>query len=230
MQCNSRYYTAFPPQRLNRKNGPLPHVTVACPVYKEGLEAVIIPTVRSLQDAMRDYESHGGTSNIFVNDDGMQIISPEEAHQRQQFYLANDIGWVARPKHDPDSKDVLTRFARKGKFKKASNMNFGLAISIKVEDRLLNEQREGPWTQDEEEEAYHKCLDEVLAEERGRAWAGGDIRVGDYILIVDSDTRVPVDCFIDAVSELEESREVAILQFPSGVMNVTTSYFENGIT
>ncbi len=178
---------------------------------------------------MRDYESHGGSSNIFVNDDGMQILPPEEAQQRKNFYIANDIGWVARPKHNP-AGEGLARFARKGKFKKASNMNFGLAISIKVEDKLTNEQREGPWTQDEEEDAYIKCLNEVLVEEEGRAWAGGDIRIGDYILIVDSDTRVPVGCFIDAVSELEESRDVAILQFPSGVMNVTTTYFENGIT
>ena len=47
---------------------------------------------------------------------------------------------------------------------------------------------------------------------------------------VDSDTRVPADCLLDAVSELEISPEVAILQFSSGVMNVTTSYFEAGIT
>lgn len=41
---------------------------------------------------------------------------------------------------------------------------------------------------------------------------------------------MPTDCLLDAVSELEISPEVAILQFSSGVMNVTTSYFEAGIT
>jgi cellulose synthase/poly-beta-1,6-N-acetylglucosamine synthase-like glycosyltransferase len=48
--------------------------------------------------------------------------------------------------------------------------------------------------------------------------------------IVDSDTQVPEDCLIDAVSEMEISPEVAILQFSSGVMQVSHNYFENGIT
>lgn len=51
-----------------------------------------------------------------------------------------------------------------------------------------------------------------------------------YHLTVDSDTQVPVDCLLDAVSELEISPEVAILQFSSGVMQVAHNYFENGIT
>jgi len=41
---------------------------------------------------------------------------------------------------------------------------------------------------------------------------------------------VPKDCLLDAVSEMEASPEVAILQYSSGVMQVTQSYFESGIT
>lgn len=52
---------------------------------------------------------------------------------------------------------------------------------------------------------------------------------GSVILIIDSDTRVPDDCFIDAVSEFEESPEVAIIQHSSGVMQVAHHFFENGI-
>lgn len=229
MKQNSKFYSANTVKRLNIKNGPLPHVTVQCPVYKEGLEAVIQPTVESLEAAIRDYESHGGTASIFMNDDGMQLLSPGEAAERRAFYAAHNIGWVARPGHKPKGEG-LQRFIRRGKFKKASNMNYALGISLRVEDKLVEVDRSGVWTQDEEEEAYHKCLAEVQEEESGRAWAEGDIRIGDYILIVDSDTRIPEDCMIDAVSELEESPQVAILQFSSGVMNVTTSYFETGIT
>jgi hypothetical protein len=47
---------------------------------------------------------------------------------------------------------------------------------------------------------------------------------------VDSDTRVPADCLLDACSEMEQSPEVGILQFSSGVMQVVNTYFENGIT
>ena len=49
-------------------------MTVQCPVYKEGLEAVIVPTVKSVQIAIAHYESLGGTASIVVNDDGMQIL------------------------------------------------------------------------------------------------------------------------------------------------------------
>lgn len=51
----------------------------------------------------------------------------------------------------------------------------------------------------------------------GHAWMDGNTRVGDYILLIDSDTRVPEDCRLDSVSEMEQSPEVGILQFSSGV-------------
>ncbi|CAK7225899.1 hypothetical protein SCUCBS95973_006018 [Sporothrix curviconia] len=331
LKHNSKYFSAEPVRRLNIKNGPLPHVTVQCPVYMEGLDAVIKPTVASLQKAIRHYERYGGTANLFFNDDGMQILGAEAAAERKKFYAANGIGWVARPKHKPQGEG-LAKFIRRGKFKKASNMNYAMGISLKVEDKLVAVDRSRgappvassrpssvstvshaasswghpsefdlrlsrpvsiapsaadslspvadgnvggvdvnddvnddnsnddddnnnsvqpssshsslpstsshtshtpevyPWTQGDEVLAYQRCLHEVLDEEKGRAWADGDIRIGDYILIIDSDTRVYEACMIDAVSELEECPEVAILQFTSGVMNVTTSFFEMGIT
>jgi cellulose synthase/poly-beta-1,6-N-acetylglucosamine synthase-like glycosyltransferase len=48
------------------------------------------------------------------------------------------------------------------------------------------------------------------------------------IFTVDSDTRVPSDCLLDAVSEMEQSPDVGIMQFSSGVMQVVNTYFENG--
>lgn len=50
-----------------------------------------------------------------------------------------------------------------------------------------------------------------------------------YNRLVDSDTRIPNDCLLDAVSELEQSPEVAILQYAAGVLKVADDYFENGI-
>jgi len=49
----------------------------------------------------------------------------------------------------------------------------------------------------------------------------GNVRFGDYILIIDSDTRVPRDCLLDSVSEMEHNPRCAVLQHASGVMNVT---------
>ncbi len=74
------------------------------------------------------------------------------------------------------------------------------------------------WSKDNENEAYNRCFNEVLEEMGGRAWAASNIRVGDYIVLIDSDMRVPKDCLLDAASEMEQSPEIAIMQFSSGVM------------
>jgi hypothetical protein len=75
-------------------------------------------------------------------------------------------------------------------------MNFGLNISNKVEVLLQSrvEQRLRDEKTDcidflEEEAIYKQALAEVLAAD-SRATAGGNIRIGEYILIVDSDTQV----------------------------------------
>ncbi len=43
-------------------------------------------------------------------------------------------------------------------------------------------------------------------------WAGGDVRIGAFILLVDSDTRVPEDCILPVVSELLRSPHVGFTQ------------------
>ncbi len=228
MNQNSKYYSGKAPCRLARDR--LPHMTIQCPVYKEGLYSVIDPTIKSLKTAIATYEMQGGTANIFVNDDGMQLISPEDAQLRQEYYDQNRIGWVARPKHNPKPTEGEEIFIRAGKFKKASNMNYAMAISARVEDKLLEFARPSSWTQANEQSLYNECLDTIKEEDQGRTWAGGNIRMGDYILLIDSDTRVPEDCFLDAVSEMEQSPQVAIIQYSSGVMNVSDTFFEMGIT
>ncbi|KAF2634139.1 hypothetical protein P280DRAFT_494481 [Massarina eburnea CBS 473.64] len=232
MKNNTKFYSGKAPVRISRTTrGSLPHVTIQMPVYKEGLHAVIEPTIRSIKAAIASYEMQGGTANIFVNDDGMQIIPQEQAKARQDFYDEHSIGWVARPRHNPHPKEPEDRvFVRRGKFKKASNMNYGMAISARAEAILAQVERHDGWTQRYENKAYSEAVKTVLEESRGEAWADGNIRIGDYILLIDSDTRVPEDCLLEAVSEMEQSPQVAIIQYASGVMNVTTSFFENGIT
>lgn len=85
------------------------------------------------------------------------------------------------------------------------------------------------WSQADEDRIYEVALQEALTEHEGRVWANGNIRIGDYILMIDSDTRIPEDCFLDAASEMESSPEVAILQHCSGVFLVGAGYFESGI-
>jgi hypothetical protein len=100
--------------------------------------------------------------------------------------------WVARPMNGQNG------YFRTGRFKKASNSNFCLNFANKVErtlKRLLHKK-----TQTEkgcsiyvdpavEEALYQEALAEELAKD-SRAKAAGHIRMGEFILMVDSDTRV----------------------------------------
>ena len=230
LKKNSKFYSGRAPTSLSREAGPLPHVTIQMPVYKEGLKAVIEPTIASVKAAMSTYEMQGGTANIFVNDDGMQLLPEAAAKARQDFYDEHNIGWVARPAHNPKRQDGDAPFHRRGKFKKASNMNYAMWTSVRVEDRLNALAKDEKWSQDDEAAAYNTALAAVVEEDEDRTWADGNIRIGDYILLIDSDTRVPADCFLSCVSEMSQSPQVAIIQYASGVMNVTDSYFERGIT
>jgi hypothetical protein len=81
-------------------------------------------------------------------------------------------------------------------------MNYCLHFSIRVEDellRLIGEKcaAEGRHTDDitveEENVLYKQALDTCIEQDEGRTWAGGNVRIGDIILIIDSDTRVVSD-------------------------------------
>lgn len=108
LTINSKFYSAKAPPRI--QGAVLPHITIQCPVYKEGLSSVIAPTVKSIKQAISTYELQGGSANMFVNDDGLQLINEEERRARIEFYADHSIGWVARPKHGDN-------FTRKGKCK-----------------------------------------------------------------------------------------------------------------
>jgi hypothetical protein len=107
LTVNSKFYSATPPPRLQTPI--LPHITIQCPVYKEGLISVIAPTIKSIKQAISTYELQGGSANMFINDDGLQIITEEERRARIEFYADHSVGWVARP------KDKENGFVRKGK-------------------------------------------------------------------------------------------------------------------
>src|SRR6201996_1614283 len=158
----------------------------------------------SIKKAMQTYARQGGTSSIFVHEDGLQIISDADREERMRFYADHGIGWVARPKHD-DSTDG---FKRRGRFKKASNMNYGLALSLKMEEHILKlelERGEKDSVTDSagldaageevEEQALRMAVEEMFEEsgQRFRPWAHNAkaLRIGEIILIVDSDTIVP---------------------------------------
>ena len=78
---------------------------------------------------MQTYARQGGTSTIFIHDDGLQLLNKEEREKRITFYADHNIGWVARPPHSNVSDADGYGYKRAGRFKKASNMNYGLQVS-----------------------------------------------------------------------------------------------------
>ncbi|KAL9708789.1 hypothetical protein Ac2012v2_007943 [Leucoagaricus gongylophorus] len=231
---NSRYYSAEKPEPNPDVDSRLPHITIEMPVYKESLEDTISKSVAHIKKAMQTYARQGGTSSILIHDDGLQLISEEEREKRMEFYTNQDIGWVARPPHSssPDG------FKRAGRFKKASNMNYGLQLSLLMEKHILDleasEKSGEPYSSSLEEKALEMALEEMYeaTARKWRPWASNarSLRVGDVILLVDSDTVVPEDCLRDAAREMAECPEVGIIQHESDVMQVAYHYFENGIS
>jgi hypothetical protein len=169
------------------------------PVYKEGLKNVIIPTVTSLIKAIKFYEAQGGTASIFVNDDGMQLVPPDQAEARKAFYELHHIGWCSRPAHKTHYKDEKGKqrpldkgdesyFERRGQFKKASNMNYCLDFSLRVEEEFERRLAEmciargfthDELTVEEEMELYNASRSRTVEADGGRTRAAGDCRVGE---------------------------------------------------
>ncbi|KAI0251039.1 glycosyl transferase family group 2-domain-containing protein [Lactifluus subvellereus] len=255
---NSKYYSARPPRPIKHVDSNLPHITIQMPVYKEGLEAVLAPSIASLKKAMQTYARQGGRSNIFINDDGIQTLPDSERAARLAFYEANGIGWVARPADgEPSANGDSTKFTRAGRFKKASNMNYALELSRRAERHLkdmaaagetstamsgrvsLSGEGSGSSESDQalsaslEDRALLRAVEETWEEsgKRWKPWAknGRACRIGEIVLLVDSDTLVPEDCLRDAAREMAECPTVAIIQHESDVMQVAHHYFENGI-
>lgn len=90
-------------------------------------------------------------------------------------------------------------FQRKGQFKKASNMNYCMDFSIKVEDETLRlmelratvkQCTQEELSIEEENECYEEAMKTVIESDEGRTLAAGNVRIGDIILLIDSDTRV----------------------------------------
>jgi hypothetical protein len=131
LRLNSKYYSGTSPRRLCNTDKPLPHITVQCPIYTEGLHGVIEPTIKSIEAAISTYEMQGGSANILVHDDGMQAgMTERNMEMRKNFYEQHNIGWIARPRHNPKPNDGSKKFLRRGKFKKVRSLSHPVQILL----------------------------------------------------------------------------------------------------
>jgi cellulose synthase/poly-beta-1,6-N-acetylglucosamine synthase-like glycosyltransferase len=114
-------------------------------------------------------------------------------------------------------------------------MNTTMGLSLRVEE-IMDERRPtdlddlAHWTVADEDRLYQGALDSAIAEGGNLLWANGNIRIGEFILIIDSDTRVPKDCLLDGATEMRQCPEVGVIQHASGTFLAGAGYFENYIS
>ena len=101
-------------------------------------------------------------------------------------------------------------------------------IACIVEERVAQIQRHESRAEADQSTICQEILEQIVNEDEF-AWGGGDIRIGDIILIVDSDTRVPRDCLLHAAIEFRESPDLAILQHKCSFIWIGHNYLEKPI-
>jgi FtsP/CotA-like multicopper oxidase with cupredoxin domain/cellulose synthase/poly-beta-1,6-N-acetylglucosamine synthase-like glycosyltransferase len=191
---NSEYYSAIPEPKAPEAS--MLSVTIILPVYKEDLRGVIAPTMTSLMKAIKHFEALGGSANILVAEDGLQVVADSERAAREQFYssMPGYIGWAARPPNNIRH--------RAGAFKKASNVNYLHGFVDEV-DRVVGVNPSVTREQAAKlvaESQDHTCL------------YGGRHFLGDLVLLVDSDTRVPLDCLSAVQGEFIHHSNLGFVQ------------------
>lgn len=106
-------------------------------------------------------------------------------------------------------------------------MNYCLDFSIRVEDEMLRLTEatcveRGCTKEDlsieEEDELYEQARNTIAERDGGKTWADGDVRLGEIILIIDSDTRVVSvsggRCLLNSVTNHFQSQKTASSSVP----------------
>ncbi|CAB9498590.1 RNA pseudouridine synthase 6, chloroplastic [Seminavis robusta] len=245
-KSNTKYFSMIPESK--QPGDPWLDVTIQIPVYKESLQEVLMPTLKSCMKARDHYISHTQAScNIVVCDDGImnylndnfpaaemlwenvvetkgkvvrlsQILKriPRvarrhlkglrskniyEVFHRMLFYYHFQIGWVSRSTID-----------RRGKFKKASNLNTHLRLSFGAEDLLS---RSGG------KRTFEDCLLEVSHSDDGARYImfGNNVRIGHLICVNDADTRMQPPVILKTVPEFINDQRLGFTQHATKTLN-----------
>ena len=219
------------PQRIQTfANRPLelqvdswPSVTIQVPIFREGFDDAIRPTLDAAREAARRYrEETGARCNVLVSEDGLMYFAgndlegalaearrtrpsdrtPDQAEllTRITYYEeCADVGFVARPY--PESGIPGTE--RAGRFRKASNLNYALRLADRLQGgELLSEAH-----------AHFREMVPAHVYELGR-WRG-DVAVGDIIVQLDKDSVMPPNVIRATVPEFLDDPTLAYTQHAS---------------
>jgi hypothetical protein len=241
-QTNTKYCSMIPEEKPAGESWM--NVTIQLPVYKESLQEVLMPTLKSCMKSRDHYiRGTGAKCNICVCDDGMMALlknnfaaaemlwetiettqgkvfklsqllqrvprpsrrhlkglsshSVYEVFHRMLFYYNYGIGFVARSTWD-----------RRGKFKKASNLNSHL--------RLV-------WGAGQIASAENISFDESLVQTSHNrdgsrfTMFGNDISIGDLIIVNDADARMSESVIMKTVPEFLNDKFLGYTQHATKV-------------
>lgn len=242
-------------------------VTIQIPVYKESLQEVMMPTLKSCIAAREHYIDHSGGAkcNIVLCDDGMMAYLKDnfpaaemlwenicqtngqvvrlskllkavprasrrhlkglrsknvyEVFHRMLFYYHYNIGFVARSTVD-----------RRGKFKKASNLNSHLRLALGANQLLVDNENSDSNVRMTFEDAL---LKESHNDDGSRfVMFGNDIKLGHLICINDADARMAESVIFKTVPEFLNDPTLGFTQHATKTMNEqrSESYYTKLLT
>ena len=254
-KTNTKYCSIIPetkPPEVSWLN-----VTIQIPVYKESLQEVMIPTLKSCMKAREHYieNSQGAHCNIVICDDGMMAFLKNnfaaaemlwdavlktrgrtvklskvlktvprasqnhlrgmrsknvyEVFHRMLFYYHYNIGFVARSTVD-----------RRGKFKKASNLNSHLQLALGAQQLAENE--DIPFADALLKEAFN-------SDGSRQIMFGNNVKIGHLICVNDADARMAESVIIKTVPEFLNDPHLGFTQHATKTMTEQRgeSYYTN---
>jgi len=236
-QSNTKYCSVIPEKKP--PNADWLDVTIQIPVYKESLQEVMIPTLKSCIKSRDHYiRKSGAKCNIVICDDGMMAFLKNnfaaaemlwetiEATKGKYFKLSQLLQKVPKPArrhlkglHSRDVYEVFHRMLfyyhyrigfvarstwdRRGKFKKASNLNSHLRLY---------------WGAEQLAGAENISIENALIEnshnENGSRYTmfGNDVSIGHLILVNDADARMAESVIIKTVPEFLNDKSLGFTQ------------------
>lgn len=185
-------------------------ITIQIPVYTEDFSETLVNTYENIKMFVEYWNSEHSDSkaNILIHEDGLQKVNEQERNKRIEYYNQfNDSFYIARQVE-----------GRAGRFKKASNMNFGMRQILKI-NKKNNSNKDEDW------ENASRTLNFMYKQSNASTF-----EIGKYILLIDSDSRFNPYAIEALIYEMEMSPNIGYLQVRTASNKVIKSTWENAIS
>lgn len=185
-------------------------ITIQIPVYTEDFGETLVNTYENIKMFVEHFNSEHNDckANILIHEDGLQKVNDNERARRIKYYNQFDNSFYIARQVD----------GRAGRFKKASNMNFGMRQILKI-NRQNNLNRTEEW-----ETASH-TLNFMYKKS-----TASNFEIGKYILLIDSDSKFNPYAIESLIYEMEMSPNIGYLQVRTASNKVVKNTWENAIS